>query len=246
MKFRLSWFSKILHTRLFKSLYFVILVISIYPNLGATAQKTIPQQSAVVIHKNFKPLSGDLIFQEGKENSFTKAVQEVTSGYHGAKLSHVGIVFYKSNIPFVLEAKDKVQSTPLEKFLYRSCDKNGAPKVIVGRLIKKYQNLIPKAIQIGKSLIGLPYNDTFDIKNNKAFYCSQLVYYCFKGANNGIPIFKLYPMTFKSPKTGKTFGIWKEYFKKLKTNVPQEKPGLNPGGMSKSPNIKIIHTYGII
>ena len=245
MHFRSNIFSKNSHTKLFKSLFLVILATSTYP-LTATAQKTTSQRSTIVIQNNFKPLSGDLVFQEGKENSFTKAVQEVTSGYNGAKLSHVGIVFYKGNKPFILEAKDKVQSIPLGKFLYRSCDKNGNPKVIVGRLIKKYQNLIPKAIQIGKTLIGLPYNDTFDIKNNKAFYCSQLVYYCFKKANNGISIFKLHPMTFKSPKTGKIFGIWSEYFKKLKTNVPQGNLGLNPGGMSKSPNIKIIHTYGIL
>ncbi|MCF7889010.1 MAG: hypothetical protein K9L78_02725, partial [Victivallales bacterium] len=117
---------------------------------------------------------------------------------------------------------------------------------IVGRVKTQYIKLVPKAVKTAKSLVGLPYNDTFNIKDNKAFYCSQLVYYCFKKANMGKMLFKLHPMTFRKPGTKQIFKIWKEYFKKLKTSVPEGAPGLNPGGMSKSKVLNIVYIYGNI
>lgn len=223
-------------------LVYLFLVIYLFLN-GCNYQNEsrVSQNNSIFI-----PKEGDLIFLQGKKNKFTRAVQVVTYGYHGAKLSHVGIVFYKEGKPYILEAKEKVKVVPLRVFLARNLDKNGHPKAMAGRLIKKYRHLIPTSIKIGKSLVGLPYNNTFNIKNTKAFYCSQLIYYCFKIANNGKSIFNLYPMTFKSPGTNKTFNIWVNYFKKIHAKIPEGKPGLNPGGMSRSPAIKIVHIYGNI
>jgi len=51
-------------------------------------------------------------------------------------------------------------------------------------------------------------------------------------------------MTFKSPGTGNTFPEWQEYFSGLGVPVPEGQPGINPGGISRSYAIDIVHEYG--
>ena len=63
-------------------------------------------------------------------------------------------------------------------------------------------------------------------------------------ANNDNPVFALQPMTFKDPATGHTLETWKEYFADLGTEVPEGRPGINPGGISRSPVLHIIYAYG--
>ena len=52
-------------------------------------------------------------------------------------------------------------------------------------------------------------------------------------------------MTFIEPETEKIMDIWDEYYKNLNFEVPEGKIGINPGIMSISQNIEIIHHYGI-
>jgi hypothetical protein len=49
-------------------------------------------------------------------------------------------------------------------------------------------------------------------------------------------------MTFKSPKTKEYFEVWVDYYKKLNIEIPEGKPGCNPGGISTSDKLKIIGT----
>jgi hypothetical protein len=51
-------------------------------------------------------------------------------------------------------------------------------------------------------------------------------------------------MTFKDPDTGRTLPVWQEYFSVLGVSIPEGRPGINPGGISRSPALTIIHTYG--
>ena len=53
------------------------------------------------------------------------------------------------------------------------------------------------------------------------------------------------PMTFKIPDTDSTFSIWTTYYKNLNAVIPEGEPGLNPGSMSRSPFIEIVHEYGM-
>ena len=52
-------------------------------------------------------------------------------------------------------------------------------------------------------------------------------------------------MTYKDPETNETFPIWESYFEDLKIRIPEDELGLNPGGMSKSNYVDIVHFYGI-
>ena len=205
-------------------------------------QTTMP---SVAEPKKFDLQAGDLLFQDLDCGGFCDAIEKVTFGVNGAKFSHVAMAFRAENGEMkVLEAAGKgVVETPLADFLARSADDEKRPKVVVGRVSGEYQNLIPKAIIAAQALKGLPYDEVFDITNQK-FYCSELLYEAFREANNGTPIFDLFPMTFLDPATQKTFPIWVDYFKELGVPIPEGKLGLNPGGVSRSLNVKIVYLYG--
>jgi len=188
---------------------------------------------------------GDLLFQDLDGSPFCEAVEKVTQGYNGAQLTHVGIVLdVAGNSVTVIEAySGGVIETPLDTFLNRSQDCNGRPKVFVGRLRPRYRRLIKPALAAAQALKGKPYDNVFDIQND-AYYCSELVYVCFKEANKGRPLFELQPMTFIDPDTKATFPIWQAYFRELGVAVPEGQRGLNPGSVSRSPVLRIVHIYG--
>ena len=203
---------------------------------------------------------GDILFQDLDSSPLCDAIELVTPGYKGANLSHVGIVveggipfctnadsrfeekyFYSINQDFrILEAiPDKVLTTSIDSFLTRSLDINKNPKVIVGRLKTRYKYAIQNAIPFLKSKIGESYDDAFIIGNN-SYYCSELIYEAFQKDS----IFQLKPMTFLHPESKDTLEAWKRYYAAIEMQIPENKPGINPGIMSISEKIKIIHLYG--
>lgn len=205
----------------------------------------VADSTTAISSNNFNLQEGDLLFQDGDCGSFCEAIEKVTHGVDGARLSHVGMVIQGANSTYaVLEAISKgVVETPIDTFLNRSFDAAGQPKVLVGRLKEAQQALIRPAIQAALQHRGKAYDSVFDI-NNDQFYCSELLYFAFKTANNGTPIFQLRPMTYKDPATQETFSVWLDYFQKLGKFIPEGAPGLNPGSMSRSIYLDIVHAYG--
>jgi len=197
------------------------------------------------ISQSFTLQEGDLLFQDSDCGPFCDAIEKVTQGYKGANLSHVGMVIETDGKLQVIEATTQgVVITAIDTFLNRSHDQLGKSKVLVGRLKRENRSLIPAAISHAKSLLGKSYDHIFDV-NNDTYYCSELVHDAYKKANDGIAIFKLYPMTFIDPDTQETFGIWADYYRELGEEIPEGKPGLNPGGISRSPYLEIIQMYGV-
>jgi hypothetical protein len=188
---------------------------------------------------------GDLLFQDCDGGPLSDAIEAVTTGYEGAHLSHVGIVAGREHGAYVVveAAAAGVDTVPLDRFLQRSLDADHRPKVLVGRLKPPFRQLIPAAIGRAKALRGKPYDKVFDIHND-AYYCSELVYDSFLAADGGGPLFELQPMTFIDPATGVTFPAWKEYFDKLGVPIPEGQPGINPGAISRSTVLTVVHAYG--
>ena len=186
------------------------------------------------------------MFQDIDCGPYCESIETVTKGYRGADLSHVGMVIKNDAGELrVIEANTTgVQVVSIDTFLNRSSDGAGNPKVIVGRLNKTYRPLIAQAKIYAESLLGSDYDYIYDITDD-TYYCSELIYESFKSANGGDPIFELYPMTFVDPSTAELFPIWVEYFESLGYPIPQGELGLNPGGMSESSKLKIVHQYGV-
>ncbi|MHC4125385.1 MAG: YiiX/YebB-like N1pC/P60 family cysteine hydrolase [Planctomycetota bacterium] len=197
------------------------------------------------VERRFILQPGDLLFQDSDRGNLCEAIEAVTSGYQGVNITHVGIVANSQDSTLVvIEAVSKgVQSTPLADFLNRSLDKNRQPKVMVGRLKPQYRPLIPLALKQAFILRGKSYDKVFAIDND-AYYCSELIYEIFLEANNNLPVFNLQPMTFKVSDAGQFHPVWEEYFSELSIPIPEGQPGINPGGVSRSPVLTIVHKYG--
>ena len=205
------------------------------------------------IQENFQLQKGDFLFQDLDSSPLCDAIELVTPGYKGANFSHIGMVVelgdpycinpdynYNDHVRILEAFPTRVRTIRVDSFLNRSLDNNGNPKVIVVRLTVKYAHALSNAIEFANKQLGKPYDDKFLMKNKK-YYCSELIYESFESDN----IFELQPMTFLHPETKDTLKIWKEYYSDLKAEIPQNKLGINPGVMSLSDKIEIVHIYGI-
>lgn len=178
--------------------------------------------------------TGDLLFQNLDCGELCEAIEAVTRGYEDEKFSHIGLVYVHNDSVFVIEAiGNDVHLTWIVDFLERSDN-----PVVQGKLKPEYRKLVPKAVQFALDQQGTPYDEPF-LYNNGKYYCSELIYDAFAFANNGKPFFTLEPMTFKKPGSEEYFPVWVDYYKKLNMPVPEGKPGINPGGISRSEKIDI-------
>jgi hypothetical protein len=179
--------------------------------------------------------TGDLLFQDLDCGEICDAIEAVTQGVDDQKFSHIGLVYTRNDSVYIIEAIGKdVHLTPIVDFLERSNN-----PVVQAKLKSPYQKLIPKAIQFALQQLGKPYDDPFLYDNGK-YYCSELLYDAFAFANNGKPFFQLEPMTFKKPESDTYFPVWVTYYQKLNMAIPEGKPGINPGGISRSDKIEIV------
>ena len=186
--------------------------------------------SILSCNADFQLNEGDLLFQDLDSSALCDAIELVTPGYKGANFSHIGLIVSDDGKLKVLEAiPPKIILSEIDDFLNRSFDKDGKPKVIVGRLKDEYNNIIPKAIDFVNKQIGVDYDKVF-LLNNEKYYCSELIYEAFEKDS----IFQLQPMTFLHPETKDTLATWKNYYADLRVEIPQNEPGINPGVMSLS------------
>lgn len=186
-------------------------------------------------HKNIDLRNGDLLFKQEINDSFSSAIANATVSVEKYNFTHVGIACRENNKWFVLEAINKgVCKTPLRQFL------NQKSIVVIGRLKKAWQPIIPKSIESIKQQIGKPYDNYFSADNN-AYYCSELIQQHF--LQNDTPIFAPIKMTFKNRKNRKFPAYWINHFKALNVPIPEGENGSNPGQLSTSDKIQIIGQY---
>ena len=185
--------------------------------------------------------NGDLLFQVGKRSGLNEAIAGVTTGENDVHYTHMGIVFIENDTVYVIEATPpEVCVTTLDSFLLRSAKLAGKPLVAAGRLKKEYRETIPQAIVRAKKLLGKPYDYVYS-PDNDAYYCSELVTCSFLDMQ-GRPVFEPVSMNFRNA-DGNLPTYWIEHFKKYNANIPENRPGSNPGDLSRSEKIEIVYRY---
>lgn len=185
---------------------------------------------------NVQLKNGDLLFVTAKESGLSGAINNVTQKQKAASFDHIGILEKKGNRIFVLHAAPKggSQKQNLKDFI--KDQKEDGQEVIVYRLKPEYQKAIPEAVKKANSMLGKPYNFNYILDEN-SYYCSDFVERAFRAKN----IFKLEPMTFIDPKTGKTNTFWEEFYTKKNLKVPEGAPGCNPNGLAGSEKLDRIN-----
>ncbi len=195
--------------------------------------------------KGFQLKQGDLLFQNTGIGEIDRAIKDVTATSFSKNYSHVGMAMQKDGEWFVVEAipQKGISKTPLEIFLNRNKNEFNRSQTTVARLDSYYKPYILKAIEYGIERINTPYDAIF-LWDDKAYYCSELVYKMFSSQNipkDSIPFFT-HPMTFNDS-TGLPMSSWVSYYNKHKHEIPEGIEGTNPNLMASSPRLKFIHDY---
>ena len=81
-------------------------------------------------------------------------------------------------------------------------------------------------------LLGLPYDDAF-LPDNRAFYCSELIYECYLDAS-GKHLFEAHPMNWRAA-DGSMPQYWVDHFRALNVPIPEGVLGTNPTDLARSP-----------
>jgi len=149
-----------------------ILLFAIGLTLGQSSEQSISVQE------------GDVVFQTSR-SSQSQAIQLATK----SRYSHMGIILYKEEKPFVFEAIQPVKFTPWEAWIKRG--QNG--HCVVKRL-KNGKSLltdatIKKIHTLARSFEGKDYDLAFSW-NDSRMYCSELVWKLYDRAV-GIQVGKL-------------------------------------------------------
>ncbi|MCS3871244.1 uncharacterized protein YycO [Chryseobacterium ginsenosidimutans] len=179
--------------------------------------------------------NGDLLFVTAKETGLSGAINNVTQKQKNASFDHIGILEKSKEGVFVLHAapQNGSQKQNIKDFLKDQA--NDRQRVVVYRLKSQYQASIPNAISKAELMVGKPYNFNYILDEN-SYYCSDFIERAFRNDH----IFKLEPMTFIDPKTGKTNTFWEEFYQKKNLKVPEGELGCNPNGLAASDKLERI------
>ncbi|KQR93908.1 hypothetical protein ASG01_07250 [Chryseobacterium sp. Leaf180] len=175
------------------------------------------------------------MFVTAKNTGLSGAINSVTQTQQNASFDHIGIVERNNSGVFVLHAAPNGGSQKQTLKDFKKDQKAEGQKVFAYRLKPEYQKSIPEAISKANSLLGKPYNFDY-ILNENSYYCSDFIERSFRENH----IFKLEPMTFIDPKTGKTNAYWQNFYSKKNLKVPEGELGCNPNGLAASDKLERI------
>ena len=188
--------------------------------------------------KQYQPCSGDLLFQASEDSDFSEAIIRSTGNSQNYNFSHVGIVEKAGNAVYVIEAVPEfgVRKVTLSQFLNASAKSpDGNPLLVACRLKPDIE--MQKPAKNAHLLIGMPYDSVFS-HDNKAYYCSELVYDSYLDAS-GDNLFHQVDMSF-SDTAGNVLPYWEAYFADLNMPIPEGKPGTNPTQLFQSEHLEIV------
>ena len=168
---------------------------------------------------------GDIIFHTSN-SAQSVAVQRAT----GSPYSHMGLVLFRDNRPYVFEAAATVRYTPLDKWIAQG--KSG--HFVAKRLRDAPSVLTPAAVKqlhrTANNFAGRPYDLTFEWSDGR-IYCSELVWKVYEralgiriGELQQIKDFNLNDPTVKA-KLRERYG----------DRIPLQEPVISPAAIFNSP-----------
>jgi hypothetical protein len=123
----------------------------------------------------YKPVAGDMLIQSFPNSDLTKAIESCTNSVY----SHCGILEFRANRWFIIEAIGPVKETPMLDWINHG--RNG--KFVALRLKDKYLPKITELIKAATAYMGGPY-DIHMSMDDERIYCSELLYKSFKDVYN--------------------------------------------------------------
>ncbi len=173
--------------------------------------------------------NGDLLFVPSVDSGLSGAINNVTQTEKKTSYDHIGIVKKEKRHIYVLHAAPKGGSQKQELSHFLKEQTKSGQNIDVYRLKSEFRSAIPNSLRKAESLVGKHYNFDY-ILNENSYYCSDFVERAFREYQ----IFKLEPMTFIDPKTGKTNAFWEKFYKDRNLKIPEGEPGCNPNGLAAS------------
>lgn len=150
----------------------------IYLLLVIATLSTCKAKQAQEIAEKLDFKSGDIIFQTSKSEQ-SNAIQLATN----SKYSHIGLIYKDSTEYLILEAVQPVKLTPLHEWIAQGENNHYVVKRLKTEVKDLSENDIAKMKALSKTYLGKNYDVYFEW-NNKAFYCSELVWKIYKRATH--------------------------------------------------------------
>ena len=178
----------------------------------------------------------DLLFVTSPEPE-GNVITDVTEGYDGLPIDHVAIFYNSETGGRVVEAVPDggVRMVSIERFQ----EDNHQARIYVARVNQTFDP--SQTLRNALSWVGRPYDHLF-LADNEAIYCSELVQFSFVD-EQGQQIFSPIAMSFHDG-SGAITRYWQEFYREHGMEVPEGKPGTNPGEMSRRPNVSVLYRLG--
>ena len=173
---------------------------------------------------------GDIVFQTSR-SSQSLAIQQAT----GSRYSHMGMVLYRGQEPYVFEAVATVRYTSLGAWIAR-----GSGGHFVAKRLRDASSILTvpareKLRQAALKLEGRPYDPAFGWSDEK-IYCSELVWKAYDRAL-GIRLGELQELrqfNLSGPEVKKKLG------ERYGDSIPLREPVIAPGAMFSSPRLETV------
>ena len=203
----------------------IVLISCASDNKNHSPQKSESEFASATKTENEKPSlkSGDIIFQNSQSHQ-CKAIELATH----SKYTHCGIIFWKDDKCYVMEAVQPVTYTLLEDWIERGLKKH----YVVKRL--KNQSILSDSIltamqKNGEKYLGKDYDIYFGWGNDK-IYCSELVWKIYKDVT-GLEVGKLHTLKDFDLTSSEVKKIMKERYG---NNIPFDEQVISPSNIFDS------------
>ncbi len=173
---------------------------------------------------------GDIIFQTSKSGQ-SVAIQRATDSAY----SHMGLILYRGDKPFVFEASATARFTSLRSWIARG----EGGHYVIKRLRAADSRFTPEVLdrmhKVVKQLSGKKYDLTFEWSDDR-MYCSELVWKIYKSALD-IEIGKLQKLRdFRLDDPAVQAKLRERYGAK----IPLDEPVISPVAMFVSPELETV------